>query len=373
MTLAVGWVRWSLDSAHANVDVFYYARIALRLAGEPGPRADVEAAQFTYRMVHPGRAGTYAPERLVISSDPRYTGIFTARAMYPLLAAPGAALVGVDSLIVTAWLGAIATAVVVALAARSITGSSLAGLVAAAALVASPGGRYLYWTLAESTMLAGSAICLAAAAHALTTRSRAAIGLALAALAFVAATKIGNADALGLVLVGIGVGAAVLDRPWRAVALRLAAGAVGLMAAVTVVSTVLGLPSALDQVQDFLTDHFAKPDHASPLVDLLVADVRFAGGSITRLLPVAGIAIVVLGAAWLLVGRWREAWSWPWLGSMAGAALLIASHPVRSELDRLALPVWLGVSIAIGVAAHEVRPRLGRLWPRRLPGVGGRP
>ncbi|TME84398.1 MAG: hypothetical protein E6I45_01665, partial [Chloroflexi bacterium] len=143
VTLLVGAIRWNVEERHATVDVFYYAREALTIAGTPQPVADAEAAQFTFQMLHPHAVGTYAPEPLFISTDPRYQGTFSQRIFYPLVSAAGVPFVGVNALIVTAWLSAVVAAMAIAFAVRMGTGSSFLGFLAALFLVVMPGGRYL--------------------------------------------------------------------------------------------------------------------------------------------------------------------------------------------------------------------------------------
>jgi hypothetical protein len=372
-TLTVGVVRWTLDTAHANADVYYYATGALVLSGTPRATAEDQAAAFTFAMVHPGVAGTYQPDRLTISSDPRYTGIFRARALYPAIASALAPALGVGSLIGVAFLAAVIAVLAVGWTARAATGSDLAGAVAAAALLVSPAGRYLFWVLADGTMLAFLAICLAASSWYLRSGARVALASVAGGLVAIGATKIGNLDVVALGLMAVGVGGVVFGAAWRTRGIRLALISGCVLIAAVVGSAAVGLPSAMDQIQDLLTAHFQKPDSDNPIVQLLRADLHFFPG----LAPFAlGIAPLVAIGATIVAGvtlvKRSEEWVWPWVASAVASGLLIAIHPVRSELDRLVAPLWLSVAIGIGLVADVVaRNRRGRAQPMPDPAAVG--
>ena len=180
------------------------------------------------------------------------------------------------------------------------------------------------------------------------------------------ATKIGNLDAVALGLLAVGVGGVVIGAAWRTRGIRLALVSGGILIAANVSSAAIGLPSAMDQIQDLLTAHFRKPDSANPIIDLLRMDLHFfpgLGRFVLGIAPLVAIGATIVAAATLVKKR-SEAWVWPWVASAAASGLLIAIHPVRSELDRLVAPLWLSVAIGIGLGADIVaRERRGRTHP----------
>jgi hypothetical protein len=367
VTLLVGALRWNVEERHATVDVFYYAREALTIAGTPQPVADAEAAQFTFRMLRPHAVGTFAPEPLFISTDPRYQGTFWQRIVYPLVSAAGVPFVGVNALIVTAWLSAVVAALAVAFAVRMGTGSSFLGFLAALFLVVMPGGRYLYWTLAEAPMLAALAIALTAAGRYLLNGGRSTAVVALVALAVLAATKIGNFDVTVIEFVAVAVVAAVTRRSWWRRAATIAAASSGLAGLVLGFNAVLGLPSAVDQAQDFITNHFRRPDHRNPVRDLALYTWRFVREHIHELTGVPHILLTVgAGLGGLVLAG--SAWVWPWLANAAGSVALVAYHPVRSPLDRLTAPLWLSVAVGAPVLLNQIWLRFQPVMRHRLAG-----
>lgn len=368
LTAALGLVRWTRDGAHGNADVYYYARAALRLSGEPGATADAAAARFTFQMLHPGATGTYTPARLKVSADPRYAGFFAPRVLYPLIAAAGVPLLGVDALVAASWLAAAVAALAVAVAVRSGTGSAWTGLLAAALLLVSPGGRYLFWATADATMIACVAVTIAAAGGYLAHGTRSALAVLGAGLALLAGAKLGNLDVTGLALVAVGVGAAVTRAAWQARARVVAGFGAAAIAIALVGSTILGLPSIIDQIQDTLTAHFRRPDYADPILELMRRDVRFFAGRLREsigVLPQATFLTVGLAS----LARWPRPWVIPWLAAAATTPLLVAVHPVRSDIDRVLAPVWLSVAVGLAVLFHRSWPGLRARIGSRMPGA----
>jgi hypothetical protein len=386
-------------------DTYWYTRQAVRYSGasiahsgEVASRVECAAINRYSREIGMPAACHHYPTH---QPNPRYARIFTTRPGFSLLAAPLVRLAG--PLPGMEWATAIASvlaALVGYAAVRAVGGSRLAGIGSALLLYIFPSG---YWTsrlLPEGAMLAG---CLATGigitmlwprpgdgTGARPGRGRITAGIAVAVigLAWTYVMKSANGFLLSAVLLAGGAALAAWTRArpragpwwrpggwwrpaswWRPSAVITAlvglAGTVGWL----VVSQAAHLPSFSDTIQDMASSHFRGRLTPSPIGYLVKRDIWFIphwGLVVIRdvwPLPVAAAGIAAL--VWTCRAR-----AVPWLLIGVTGPLAVAAHPIGSESDRLALPVWLPVIIGFVMAADGPGRSAVRRWAARSQTAG---
>ncbi len=353
--LAVWVAAWNLHRPRGYWDTFDYTSVALQAAGYDRVSADKAAIRFAHGYTAPGFISdppVYDARLESRTFEPRrYRAIFDSRPLYPRVAALFVPWFGVNAMIVASALGGWLFAVALGLSVELLTQSKLLSLAAVAAAFALPLGVWLIGLLAEGWMLAFWTAGLGlATAYARQRRLSllTAFGLACVLLAL---TKSTNAVPLAIALLTIALFALVGRCGSAAALLHLAAVASGVVVAAVAVTAWLGLPGFKDGVQDLLTEHFTKPDVASPWLPLArlafhgtIEVVRDAAPALWLILAFA--AIPLLRAARGAVVLWAVA--------AAASMLLFVIHPATSEMPRYLAPVW--ISVVIGLV----------LWPRMV-------
>ena len=347
---AVLWLgRWQLVERRAGGDAFWYARSAFLLAGSSDDDATRGAAEVMVRYRgQPAEGWLAAPDTV----DARYEAIFRARPLYPAVAAPFVASLGPDALVAAALVGGIALAVAVAWVGLLISGSWWTGALASVLVFVLPSGAFVAYLAPEGWMLAAWTVGLGAAVlHLDRPRARMLAVLAVA-IAVISVTKSANAGVLAVALVAVAVIASARKVPMRRAAVGAAATASSVFVASVVAGAALGLPGLTESVQDLLTDHFTKPDVASPWLELVLLDARQVPRWALGLLraPVE-LGLVVAGA--ISLARYGGERAFPWLVGGAATVLVVFAHPVTSEIPRLLAPIW--VAVALGLAAATAR------------------
>jgi hypothetical protein len=357
---SVFWIGvWATETVHAEGDTFQYARMALVFAGRTPEEARAEAASFTVDVTGTGSADLHV--NFDRSIDPRYTGIFWARPMYSASAALLIPLVGLNAMVVSAFLAGVMVAVALGAFVWSVTRSLAASATSAALPFVLPTGPVIALLYADGWMLAWWTAALACASLYLIEGSRRWLVPFLIAAVLLWATKSANAAVLAVACT-ISVGPALLLRHEQVIRiLRLAAIAAGVSTVGYLAAAAFGLPGLLDTLQDFFTAHFASPDVPDPIGRLLESD--------RRSLPRWAVALAKTPTLWLpfvvaTVALLRNAAFWPvlWLSAAAATTLVVLIHPAPTQLVRLMAPAWItcALGIALGVAQFErlVRNRL---------------
>jgi hypothetical protein len=352
---------WLADPRRASGDTFWYGRQALQFAGFSKESATITAAHF---IVAQGR-GSDAQEWIEASEtvDPRYPAIFESRPFYPLTAVPFLPFVGLWAMAVSALVAGTVFAIVFGSLAWWATGSIRVAVFGVTVAYLLPSGHPFAVMQADGWMLALWASGLFAAGLYLTNgQMRWLVGFVVV-LVLLYGTKSANAAVLAGAVALVGGGAGLLGRDeGRRRGLALAALAlvtgIGLLAAFAA----LGLPGIRETLQDLLTDHFQRPDVATPVRRLMGTLGRRGPALIGALLPNPLVPIaIVLGLAPLLLIR--RAWAALWaVGGLATLSTVVI-HPVVSEVPRLIAPLWLAVALGavLGAAALlEVPPQLRR-------------
>jgi hypothetical protein len=354
--------RWSAPGPLVEADTWWYARGALIYSGSTQADAEKQASV----LICVGRHSAAAASNPACSSyhpisSPRYARIFTTRPLYPLLAAP---LVGPLGGIAAA-LKAITMACCVAAGAfvyagvRRSGGGRMAGFVALVALFVLPSGFWMTRLDAEAPMLVG---LLGVTWGLLSWRNGRPSGLAwaTAGLAWTFGAKSANGVAVAVaLLVAAGLAVAFDERAGRRRNLGVGAlGALGLLGWV-VASAAFRLPGLGDTVQDLATRHFTTPDIANPWGYLLHNDLGLVRSQTLLVLRLGWPWLLTLaGLGTLIVQlRWRAI---PWLAVGATGVLAVVAHPLRSEYQRLVIPLWLPVAAGIALLIGSGLRRLTR-------------
>ncbi|MBI2775890.1 MAG: hypothetical protein HYX57_01300 [Chloroflexi bacterium] len=165
LILALGaslWgIRWATTGDRASGDTFWYARQALRLAGESTTSATAEAARYIVNLGHGSDEAVWISMAETI--DGRYPAIFDSRPVYPLVAAAFVPFIGLDGLVAAAFLAGLVFALAIGLVAYAVTGSRLASVAAVVLAYALPSGEWLAFLYADGWMMAFTVISLGCA------------------------------------------------------------------------------------------------------------------------------------------------------------------------------------------------------------------
>jgi hypothetical protein len=391
VVVAVGFLLlqlWAAPSVSPSNDTYHYARTALRILGESAQTAqdnavraycDENAAWLARRQrLDPGSfAAPYRRTEAVarcIGDSPhglaptgaRYDAIFDSRIGFPALAAPLAAVLGVNQ----------------ALKATSVFLSALGGLIAylilrivglprpravlgQALYYAGPIGWWGSFGLTDGPTVTTSMVTLLGAVLLLRHRYRLGATLFLASIAVGCFIRYSNLMLITLaVLAGSGVGLLTDSRFRRPLLLVIVLSAVGLVG-LAATAHVLHWPGAAETLQDTFTGHFARPDVTDPWRRLAGLNMQYwSQWAQEQVRSPWLVAAVAIGAV-TLVRRYCA------FGLIAVAVALTgflnqAAHPVANQADRLLIEVWVAAVLGLPLL---VNPWLSR-ERRRLRGGG---
>jgi hypothetical protein len=356
LVVGLSLLRWLAPGIHAYPDTTWYVRTALLMRGWDQADADQEAAlvRCSY-WVQPalsfaGQAECVQDTGELLHAPPRYEAIFAARPGYPIILAPLSAMLGRQGFIVATLMVAVLDGILIMTVVRLLGGSSAEQLVAGGAFLLLPSGFWSTRLLSDGTMLAGLLATLCGAILVQRGTQRAGAALILVGLGAVFVTKSANLVGLALALLASGAAIAWVSRgPAKRNGYLLAglSGASLLLAAAS--GILLGWPGLATSVQDMLTDHFMRPDVPDPWSSLARANLQFWPDVFSQWLHSPVLVLGSLGALAWLAFRLRSA-SIPLLfAGLSGIPLLVV-HPVVIEWDRLLVPIWVPVAIAIGLA-----------------------
>jgi hypothetical protein len=356
LVVGLSLLRWIAPGIHAYPDTTWYVRNALLMRGWDQADADQEAAvvRCSY-WVQPALSVANQAECVrdagqLLHFPPRYEEIFAARPGYPIILAPLSAMLGRQGFVVATLMVAVLDAILVMILVRLLGGTSAEQLVAGGAFLLLPSGFWSTRLLSDGTMLAGLLVTMCGAILLQRGTRRAGVALIMVGLGAVFVTKSANLVGLALALLASGAAIAWVSRgPAKRNGYLLAAlsGTALLLAAIS--GILLGWPGLGASVQDMFTDHFQRPDVSDPWSSLARANLQFWPDMFTQWLH---SPVLVLGSlvalAWLAV-RLRMASIPVLLAGLSGIPLLVI-HPVVTEWDRLLVPIWVPVAVAIGLA-----------------------
>jgi hypothetical protein len=323
-----GWDQADADHEAAVVRCSYWVQPALSFAKQ------AECVQDAGELLH---------------SPPRYEEIFAARPGYPIILAPLSAMLGRQGFVVATLMVAILDGILIMILVRLLGGTSAEQIVAAGAFLLLPSGFWSTRLLSDGTMLAGLLVTVCGAILLQRGRRRAGVGLILAGLGAVFVTKSANLGGLSLALFASGAAIAWVSRgPAKRNGYLLAASSSTALLLAAASGFLLGWPGLGASVQDMFTDHFLRPDVSDPWSSLARANLQFWPDVFGQWLHSPVLVLGSLAAlAWLAV-RLRMASIPLLLAGLSGIPLLVV-HPVVTEWDRLVVPIWVPVAVAIGL------------------------
>jgi hypothetical protein len=348
--------RWIAPGIHAYPDTTWYVRNALLMRGWDQADADREAAvvRCSY-WVQPALSFAKQAECVqdageLLHSPPRYEEIFAARPGYPIILAPLSAMLGRRGFVVATLMVAVLDGILIMILVRLLGGSSAEQLVAGGAFLLLPSGFWSTRLLSDGTMLAGFLVTVCGAILLQRGTRRAGVGLTMVGLGAVFVTKSANLVGLALALLASGAAIAWVSRgPAKRSGYLLAALCCTALLLAAASGILLGWPGLGASVQDMFTDHFLKPDVSDPWSSLARANLQFWPDLIKQWLHSPVLVLGSLAALMWLAVRLRMASIPILLTGLSGIPLLVV-HPVVTEWDRLLVPIWVPVAVAIGLA-----------------------
>jgi hypothetical protein len=260
------------------------------------------------------------------------------------------ALLGRQGFIVATVMVAVLDGILIMFLVRLLGGSWAEQLVAGGAFLLLPSGFWSTRLLSDGTMLAGLLVTVCGSILLQRGMRRPGVGLILVGLGGVFVTKSANLVGLALALLGAGAAIAWLSKgPDKRNGYLLGGLASAALLLATTSGILLGWPGVETSVQDMLTDHFQRPDVADPWSSLARANLQFWPDLLTQLLHSPVLVLGSLAALVWLAVRLRMASIPVLLVGLSGIPLLVV-HPVVTEWDRLLVPIWVPVALAIGLA-----------------------
>jgi len=356
LVVGLSLLRWIEPGIHAYPDTTWYVRNALLMRGWDQADADQEAAlvRCSY-WVQPALSFAKQAECVqdageLLHSPPRYEEIFAARPGYPIILAPLSAMLGRQGFMVATLMVAVLDGILIMILVRLLGGSSAEQLVAGGAFLLLPSGFWSTRLLSDGTMLAGLLVTVCGAILLQRGTRRAGVGLILVGLGAVFVTKSANLVGLALALLASGAAIAWVSRgPAKRNGYLLAGLSSAALLLPAASGILLGWPGLGTSVQDMFTDHFLRPDVPDPWSSLARANLQFWPDLFRQWLHSPVLVLGSLAAlAWLAV-RLRMASIPLLLAGLSGIPLLVV-HPVVIEWDRLLVPIWVPVAVAIGLA-----------------------
>jgi hypothetical protein len=286
----------------------------------------------------------------LLQFPPRYEEIFAARPGYPIILAPLSALLDRQGFVAATLMIAVLDGILIMILVRLLGGSSAEQLVAGGAFLLLPSGFWSTRLLSDGTMLAGLLVTVCGAILLQRGTRLAGGGLIIFGLGAVFVTKSANLVGLALALLASGAAIAWVSTGRARRNAYLLAGLSGAALLLSVGSGILlGWPGLETSVQDMFTDHFHRPDVPDPWSSLATANLQFWPDLFRQWLHNPLLVLVGLAALAWLAFRLHMASIPLLLAGLSGIPLLVV-HPVVLEWDRLLVPIWVPVSVAIGLA-----------------------
>lgn len=370
---------WSTTPVpRAAYDTLWYARFAHQYAGASRDEAIDRSWAVFERYGDPERValvaertnwpwpGEFDPTRQ------RWYGLYQMRPVMPLVSALAVPWLGVNAPLFASALAVVSVVVITGTVLRPMTGT-----VAAAAFlgltIVNPGVSG--WLVHLTTDGLGLALWLAVLAFgARFIHDGRLIWLtAFVACAIVLAFTRQTASVLPLTFgLCMLVALAVRAPPWRRIGL-LTLAALPAIVLFSTFTTLAGLPSFSDMLQDYPTRHFGRPDVADPIGNIVRTNARHLPRMLRTLTstPLLWIPTLLGLAGFALRPRW---WAVPFLCALATVPLLQAVHPFITGASRTLAPMWLSLHLGMGLLVAAVLDRAqlpllgpGGRWGARTP------
>ena len=297
--------------------------------------------------------------------SPRYEAIFLSRPGTAVVFAP---LVGIAGPLWGMWLTVLcctlAASLLIYLLLRTLGLGRPAAVLGQVLYLVLPTGTWSMYLLSEAPSLLLTVLLLLGVTYVIKERS--ALGAGLITAAFLAGTFVKYSQFLLLAacLAAMAVIAAIVHRRFTRPMLIIGGLALLWIPLLLAVSAVLNWPGGSESVQDLLTVHYAKPDVADPIHQLLRLNVYFWSWWSVQQAIAPLLLVTWVACAGILRGTRTPIW-WAVIAIFLSALLTQAGHPVATQGDRLYVSAWLLVVIAVPLLADRLTERLtaGRMPP----------
>jgi hypothetical protein len=347
---------WSVERPRAGYDSLWYSMYTYQYAGTSVPESWDRSWDLVVEFADPALVQTLhrEPSGAWFSGfdDPtrqRWIGIYRMRPIMPLLGAVAYPALGTNAPLVASAAAVDLVVLVAGLVLPSIAGWPMALLflllTAANPLVA----QWLIFLTPDGLGIAFWFLTLALLARYVHDGHTRWLAGATGATLLLAFTR-PSAVAIPLTMAICAIASMIAHSgPWRRFAAAAALTALPIVVYLAYAAA-LGLPSFADQLQDLPTDHFARPDIANPIQFLVQHDVGLARRLLVSLPGQPQVWLSLLGAAlgFLLTRRW---WTAPFVVALATVPLLVAVHPVSTEVARSLAPGWISLNVGLALLA----------------------
>jgi hypothetical protein len=362
--LGLWLVLWAVNGPRSHYDTLFYATFTYEDAGRPAIESRARAWELTAQYANPDFPRTVPhdpPNAWFTGWDSpmrqRWIGIYAMRPVMPWLGALAFPVLGTQAPVVAS----IAAVTLVVLAVGLLVAPLAGGLAAVVFLVLTAANpwiaEWLISLVSDGLGIAFWFVALAAAALYVRDGRLGWLGLAGTATLLLAFTR-PSVIVLPFVLAGCAAVALLARGPWRrfAAASAVTALATGVFA---VYAALLHFPSLGDALQDLPTKHFSKPDIAHPLRFLLDHDIALLRQVPPTLVeqPLVWLALVLAIIGFAVTRRW---WLAPFAAALAAVPLLVAVHPVSTEIVRTLAPGWISVNLGLALLVVAARDRIPR-------------
>ena len=316
------------------------------------------------RLTREGQADTtnrYGPaitEGTQIPS-PRYEAIFLSRPGTAVVFAP---LVGMAGPLCGMWLTVLtctlAASLLVYLVLRTLGLGRPAAVLGQVLYLVLPTGEWSMYLLSEAPALVLTVVLLLGVTY--VVKERPGLGTGLITAAFLAGMFVKYSQFLLIAagLAAMALVAAIVHRRFDRPVLIVGGLALLWIPLLLAVSALMNWPGGAESIQDLLTGHYAEPDVADPVHQLLRLNVYFWSWWLVQQLTAPLLLVSWAAAAGIL--RWTRTPIWWAVTAIFLSALATqAGHPVASQGDRLYVGAWLLVVVAVPLLADKMTNRPG--------------
>lgn len=374
---ALGLVAWAAiwfttPVPRAAYDTLWYARFAHQYAGASRDEAIDRSWAVFERYGDPERVASVADQNgwpWPAESNPdrhRWFGIYQMRPAMPLVSALAVPWLGVNAPLLASALAVVSVVVVTGTVLRPMTGTLAAAAFLGLTIVNPAVSGWLVHLTTDGLGIALWLAVLAFGARFIHVGRPAWLAAFIACsivLAFTRQTASVLPITFGLCTL---VALAVRAPAWRRLGM-LTLAALPAIVLFSTFTTLAGLPSFSDMLQDYPTRHFGRPDVPDPISNIVRTNARHLPRMLQTLssTPLLWIPALLGLAGFALRPRW---WAVPFVCALATVPLLYVLHPFLSQAPRTLAPMWLSVHLGIGLLVAVVLDR-ARLPLRGL--VGG--
>jgi hypothetical protein len=366
---------WSVERPRAGYDTLWYSMYTYQYGGASAPESWDRSwnlvvqygPSFLIQELHREPNGAW----FVGFDDPkrqRWIGIYRMRPVMPLLGAVAYPVLGTSAPLVASVAAVIVVVLVAALVIPAITGWLIAAIFLLLTVANPLVAKWLVYLTPDGLGLAFWLLTLALVARYVRNGGRWWLAGATGATLLLAFTR-PSAILIPLTLAICAAASLIAGRgPWRRLAIVAAVTTVPILV-FTAYAVVAGLPTFLDQLQDLPTHHFVDKDLTlRALASYFIKHDLALAVSLPLTLPGQPLVLLSLVGAGLGFFLTRQWWMAPFVAALLTVPLLVAVHPVSTEVARTLTPGWISLNLGLALLAATVIARIrARILTRASP------